>query len=181
MRFFSPMIRRTPAEYHAAARSSAGDSWGSGPRSGYARSVRLHRILVLAMVAGGLLTSCTKAVRRCHELMSSAQETVKGVDSKDTESVQKSLVAVDMAFRACDEAGRNTEKAELQQAKNELKVHLDSLVQRANRPAAKKRSPDEVAGLVANGDPDCPKGQAYKDRESKREIKCIGALPIDMS
>jgi hypothetical protein len=113
--------------------------------------------------------------------MTSAQDVVKIVDAKDASSVEKSLVAVDMALTACQEAKRNTEVAELQQAKNELRAHLDSLERRANRPAAKKRTPEEIAELAANGDPDCPKGQAYKDKDSKKEIKCTGALPIDMS
>jgi hypothetical protein len=152
-----------------------------GGSPGYAVLVRLKRALVLAVIFGGASSACTKAVRRCHELMGSAQEIVKNVDAKDTASVEKSLVAVDMALTACEEAGRNTERAELLQAKNELRVHLDSLEHRANRPAAKQRTPDEIAALVANGDPDCPKGQAYKDNDSKKEIKCTGVLPIDMS
>ena len=113
--------------------------------------------------------------------MGSAQETVKAVDAKDLSSVERSLVAVDMALTACQEAKRNTEAAELQQAKNELRAHLDSLERRANRPAAKKRSPEEIAALVTNGDPECPKGQYYKDKDSKKEIKCTGVLPVDMN
>ena len=113
--------------------------------------------------------------------MSSAQEVVKSVDAKDKASVEKSLIAVDMALTACQEAGRNTERDELIQAKNELKAHLDSLERRANRPPPKKRTPEELAGLAANGDPECPKGQAYKDPDSKKEIKCTGALPVDMN
>jgi hypothetical protein len=143
--------------------------------------VRLKPALVTTILFGTLSTGCTKEVRRCHELMSSAQEVVKAVDAKDTASVQKSLVAVDMALAACTEAKRNTEVAELQQAKNELRVHLDSLERRANRPAAKKRTAEEIAALVTNGDPECPKGQYYKDKDSKKEIKCTGLLPVDMS
>lgn len=113
--------------------------------------------------------------------MSNAQDIVKSVDAKDMASVEKSLVAVDMALTACEEAKRFTERDELLQAKNELKAHLDSLERRANRPAAKKRTPEEIAALVKDGDPECPKGQYYKDKDSKKEIKCTGALPIDMS
>jgi len=113
--------------------------------------------------------------------MGSAQEIVKAVDAKDASSVEKSLVAVDMAVTACQEAKRNTEVAELQQAKNELRAHLDSLERRANRPVAKKRTAEEIAALVTTGDPECPKGQYYKDKDSKKEIKCTGALPVDMS
>lgn len=112
--------------------------------------------------------------------MGSAQETVKAVDAKDASTVEKSLVAVDMALTACQEAKRNTEVAELQQAKNELRAHLDALERRANRPAAKKRTPEEIAALVTSGDPECPKGQYYKDKDSKKEIKCTGVLPVDM-
>jgi hypothetical protein len=113
--------------------------------------------------------------------MTSAQEIVKNVDAKDAASVEKSLVAVDLAQTACEQAGRNTERDELLRAKNELRAHLDSLERRANRPPPKKRTPEEIARIAAEGDPDCPKGQAYKDKDSKKEIKCIGALPVDMS
>lgn len=140
-----------------------------------------NRALAAAAVLSGLSASCSKAVRHCHELMTSAQEIVKNVDAKDADSVQKSLVAVDMALTACKEAGRNTERDELIQAENELKAHLESLRERANRQPAKKRSPEELAALVANGDPDCPKGQAYKDKDSKKEIRCTGVLPVDMN
>jgi hypothetical protein len=113
--------------------------------------------------------------------MTSAQDIVKNVDARDKTSVEKSLVAVDMALTACEQAGRNTERDELARAKNELRAHLDSLDRRANRPPPKTRTPEEIAQLVANGDPDCPKGQAYKDKDSKKEIRCIGALPVDMN
>jgi hypothetical protein len=154
---------------------------GSYEAPGYAVRVRLKRAFVAAAVLGALASSCTKEVRRCHDLMGSAQETVKAVDAKDSSSVEKSLVAVDMALTACREAKRNTEVAELQQAKNELRAHLDALERRANRPATKKRTPEEIAALVTSGDPECPKGQYYKDKDSKKEIKCTGALPVDMS
>lgn len=112
--------------------------------------------------------------------MTSAQEVVKNVDAKDTASVERSLVAVDMALTACEQAGRTTERDELVQAKNELRAHLESLERRANRTPVKKRTPEEIAALVEKGDPDCPKGQAYKDKDSKKEIRCTGSLPIDM-
>src|SRR5947207_5046716 len=98
-----------------------------------------YRAFLWAGLAACLCLSCTKAVRRCHELMTSAQDIVKNVDARDKTSVEKSLVAVDMALTACEQAGRNTERDELARAKNELRAHLDSLERRANRPPPKTR------------------------------------------
>src|SRR5688572_11812357 len=94
MRFFSPRRRLTPQRI-MVDRVLPSEILGLAPVPGYAVPVRLKPALVAAILVGPLSAGCTKEVRRCHELMSSAQDVVKAVDAKDTASVQKSLVAVD--------------------------------------------------------------------------------------
>ena len=126
--------------------------------------------------------ACESAeTKLCHSLMGSAQEIVKGVDAKDLVSVQKSLDAVEAARAACDKAGRTGERDELQKAKNELSGHADFLKRKAARPPArKKHTPEELASIALHGDPDCPKGQAYKEDGSGKEIRCTGPELADM-
>jgi hypothetical protein len=126
-------------------------------------------------------TSCSEETRKCHALMTTAQGIVNGVDSKDISSVEHSLSAVESALAACQAAGRATEVDELTRAKNELAAHRDYLSRKANEPKRRKRTDEELAELVRHGDPDCPKGQMYKDATTRKDIRCTGAEPVDMA
>ena len=113
--------------------------------------------------------------------MATAQDIVKKVDAKDLSSVQQSLDAVELARAACDKAGRTGERDELLKAKNELAGHADYLKRKAARPPPRrKRTPVEFAQIALHGDPNCPKGQAYKEEGSNKEIKCVGLELADM-
>lgn len=113
--------------------------------------------------------------------MATAQEIVKKVDAKDLSSVEQSLAAVVAAQAACDKAGRTGERDELTKAKNELSGHADYLKRKAARPPPrKKRTPEELAEIALHGDPSCPKGQAYREDGSNKEIRCVGPQPADM-
>lgn len=112
--------------------------------------------------------------------MTTAQGIVNKVDAKQQSSVEESLAAVETARAACDEAGRTTERDELVRAKNELQAHLDYLKRKASEPQIEKLTPDQIAALVKNGDPSCPKGQAYK-RSPTQEIRCTGPQIVDMN
>jgi len=112
--------------------------------------------------------------------MTTAQGIVNNVDAKQELSVENSLAAVEAARAACDEAGRTTERDELVRAKNELQAHLDYLKRKATEPKVEKLTPDQIAALVKNGDPSCPKGQAYK-RSPTQEIRCTGPQIVDMN
>jgi len=119
--------------------------------------------------------------KRCLALMGTAQEIVKQVDAKDLASVEKSLAAVETAHAACDKAGRTGERDELSKARNELAGHALFMKQKAARPPPrKKHTQEELAEIALHGDPNCPKGQAYKEEGSNKEIRCVGAELADM-
>jgi hypothetical protein len=135
-----------------------------------------------ACLASLVCLACqSEDTKRCLSLMASAQEIVKKVDAKDLASVEESLAAVEGARGACDKAGRTGERDELTKARNELAGHADFMKQKAARPLArKKRTPEELAEIALHGDPNCPKGQAYKEEGSNKEIRCSGPQPADM-
>lgn len=123
---------------------------------------------------------CDPDVKRCHELMTSAQAIVAQVDSKSIPSLEQSLAAVSEAHAACEKAKLGTEREQLLKAKNELSAQLNLREQRANRRKLQAPNADELARLVKSGDPACPKGQAYKPKGSKDEVRCTGPQIADM-
>jgi hypothetical protein len=127
------------------------------------------------------LVACDAETRKCHELMTSAQAVVTSVDSKSMASVQQSLTAVSEAHAACEKAKAGAEREQLLKAKHELSAQLKLLEQRANRKKLQAPTPDELAQLVKNGDPECPKGQAYKPKDSKDEVRCTGPQLVEMN
>jgi hypothetical protein len=126
------------------------------------------------------LSGCDADASRCHDLMQRAQPIVNQVDSKSIPSLQQSLAVVTEAHAACDKAKLGTEREALLKAKHEISAQLNLLEQRANRKKLQAPSPDELARLVKNGDPSCPKGQAYKPKGSKDEVRCAGPQLADM-
>jgi hypothetical protein len=140
------------------------------------RSIAIGSLLVLL----GTLACQSEETKRCHATMTSAQEIVKNVDAKDLSSVEKSLAAVEGALDACTRAGRTAEKDELLRAKNELSGHAEYLKKKASNPARPKVSPEQLAAYEKSGDPNCPKGQAYRQEQSGKEIRCTGPQTIDM-
>jgi hypothetical protein len=131
------------------------------------------------MIALGLV-GCDPEAKKCHELMTSAQALVTAVDSKSIPSLQQSLSAVSDAYAACEKAKLGTEREQLLKAKNEISAQLNLLEQRANRKKLQAPNADELARLVKGGDPACPKGQAYKPKGSKDEVRCVGPQIADM-
>ncbi|HVY29158.1 MAG TPA: hypothetical protein VHB79_21515 [Polyangiaceae bacterium] len=132
-------------------------------------------------VAALYLAGCDPEAKQCHELMTSAQGIVNQVDSKSIPSLEQSLSAVSAAHAACDKAKLGTEREQLLKAKNELSAQLNLLKQRASRKKFQAPTPEELAQLVKSGDPNCPKGQAYKPKDSKSEIRCVGPQLADMN
>src|SRR3954463_10087015 len=127
------------------------------------------------------LVACDPEAKLCHERMASAQALVTQVESKSVSSVQQSLTAVSEAHAACEKAKAGTEREQLLKAKHELSAQLNLLEQRANRKKLQAPTPDELAQLVKNGDPTCPKGQAYRPKDRKEEVRCTGPQLADMS
>jgi hypothetical protein len=126
------------------------------------------------------LSGCDKEASRCHDLMQRAQPIVSQVDSKSIPSLEQSLALVTEAHAACDQAKLGTEREQLLKAKHEISAQLNLLEQRANRKKLKAPTTEELARLVKEGDPSCPKGQAYKPKDSKSEVRCSGPQLVSM-
>lgn len=136
------------------------------------------RALVLLATTGALLGGCTEETRICRSERDRAQEVVKALDPKSTESLSNAVRALDSAISACQKASMGADHEKLVQAKNEIGAHLALLEKRAKRK--KTPSKEELARLEREGDPTCPKGQGYKHAGTK-EIKCTGPQLVDMS
>lgn len=127
------------------------------------------------------LAACDREASSCHERMNGAQSIVARVDGKSATSVQTSLAAVEEAYAACERAKLGPEREQLLKAKNELTAQLELLERRARRKKQVAPSADELARLAKSGDPTCPKGQAYKPRDSPSEIRCTGPQIVEMN
>jgi hypothetical protein len=134
-------------------------------------------LLAAAWLGLGCESPETKA---CLGSYASAQELVKGIDAKSRESVEKSLAAVEAALSSCRTAKRHGEVDQLLPVKNQLTAQVGALERRAARSARKKPTPDELRRLEKDGDPNCPKGQAYRP-EGAKEIRCTGPQLAEMS
>ena len=148
---------------------------------GVSRAMTVLRRIPAVLALAAILAGCSAETRRCHELMTSAQALVTNVNAKDRASVAGSLAAVEAARAACEKAGRQTEYDELLGARNQLKAHLDYLERKSREPPPKKVTPEELATFLAHGDPSCPRGQAYRPRDSQKEVRCTGPQIADMS
>jgi hypothetical protein len=126
------------------------------------------------------VVGCNREAHLCHERMASAQALVTQVDAKSVSSLSASLAAVEAAHSACEQAKLGSEREQLLKAKNELAAQLELLEARARRKKLSAPTPEELARLAKSGDPACPKGQAYKPKESKHEIRCTGPQLADM-
>lgn len=125
-------------------------------------------------------SGCDRDASACHDRMTAAQAIVAKVDPKSTASLKESLQAVSEAHALCEKAKLGAEREQLQSAKNQLIGQLDLLEQRAARKKLQAPTGAELEALVKNGDPACPKGQAYKPKDSKNEVRCTGPQLADM-
>jgi hypothetical protein len=130
-----------------------------------------------ALVAALSALGCSQESSLCRSERDRAQEIVKALDSKSTESLGNAVRALSSAITACEKASMGAEREKLVQAKNEIAAHLSLLEKRAKRKKA--ATPEELRRLEREGDPTCPKGQGYKQAGSK-EIKCTGPQLVDL-
>jgi hypothetical protein len=86
---------------------------------------------------------------------------------------------VNAAIKACESENKSGEVKELKAAQQKIGAHYEYLKSRP--PKRVELTPEELETLHKKGDPDCPKGMAYKHRQSKEEVRCIGPLPANMS
>jgi hypothetical protein len=104
------------------------------------------------------------------------------VESEDLASVTGSVAAVEAARGTCLAADRDAEAEELAKAFEQLTSHRDRMLRRAEMLEQRTRiSPEELARIVEDGDPKCPRGQGYLHEKSGKRIVCVGPQPVDMN
>jgi hypothetical protein len=126
-----------------------------------------------------MLAACQgPKTKECLRQVGEASHASKELDAKSTSSVESDLKVVESAIDACKTADRDDEVAQLEKARVALKAHLERL-RKAEEPANQPISDEQLAELVAKGDPHCPKGQAYK--HAGKEVRCTGPQLVDMT
>lgn len=141
--------------------------------------MRGMRCLGLAALSLFVTLGCVEE-RKCRSEMASAQEIVNGLDSKSPESLKQSLAALDGAIAQCEKAKLGAERGKLLEARNQIGAHLDLLERKAARKKGPALTVAELEQVQKEGDPSCPKGQAYKHAGVDKEIKCTGPQLVDM-
>lgn len=132
----------------------------------------------VCLLCGGCDSQQTKV---CHEKMTEAQNAVNTVESDSVDSLTRSIQLVELAESACKAAGRQGEGEQLAQARSRLSGHRVLVEERdARRKEKESLSPVLLDKLAREGDPNCPRGQAYQHKASGKEIRCTGAQPIEM-
>jgi hypothetical protein len=146
--------------------------------------LRAMRVQVrFSWLAGVLLAAGCRGpeAKRCLAEFDSAQAVVMQVQANELDSVEGSVKAVDGALEACRVAGRSSEVAELEKAHKMLSTHLERLREHLARPKQEAVSAEEIARRAKEGDPGCPRGQAYVHKQSKTNIRCTGPVPVEMT
>lgn len=139
--------------------------------------------LTLGLSLLGPAAACkTPADEACLEQFASAQNVVLAVRAEDLASVTGSVAAVEEARAACVAAGRSAEAEELEGALGQLVSHRDRLLRRNEMLERRTQiSPEELARVLRDGDPGCPRGQGYLHQQSGKRVVCVGPQPVDMS
>jgi hypothetical protein len=119
--------------------------------------------------------------RKCHDEMTTAQGVVSEIDSHSLDSLHAAIAPLDTALDACEKAKLGEEHGKLLEAKHQITAQIDLLERKALRKSGPVLSAADLERLQAEGDPSCPKGQAYKHAGVDKEIRCTGAQLIDMS
>jgi hypothetical protein len=120
--------------------------------------------------------------RACTDQFARAQDVVLKIDAEDLASVSGSVAAVDEAIRTCTTARRQGDVDELEKARLQLSQHRDRLVRHEEMLEHRTEvSPEELARLIKEGDPKCPRGQGYMHGKSGKRIVCVGPQPVDMN
>lgn len=131
--------------------------------------------LCLALAATGCLDE-----RKCHEQMTAAQGVVSKIDSHSLDSLKGALPSVDSALDACEKAKLGEEHGKLLEAKHQITAQIELLERKAAHKSGPTLSAADLERVEKEGDPSCPKGQAYKHAGADKEIRCTGPQLIDM-
>jgi hypothetical protein len=132
-------------------------------------------LAVLVLATSGCLDE-----KRCHDEMTKAQGVVSGVDGHSLDSLHAAVPALDTALDACEKAKLGAEHEKLLDAKNQVTAQIALLERKASKKGGVALTVAELEQLQKDGDPSCPKGQAYKHAGVDKEIRCTGPQLIDM-
>jgi hypothetical protein len=138
---------------------------------------RWSSLFLLSALLLGCESSETKG---CLAAYARAQELVKAIDAKSKDSVHECLAGVELALASCRKAQRHGEVDQLVPVKNQLVAQRGALERRAARGNRKLPSAEELQRLEKEGDPTCPRGQAYRP-EGAKEIRCTGPQLAEMT
>ena len=130
-------------------------------------------------VTVSLLLGCQDE-RACREELTKAQGVVSGIDSKSIDSLKGAVGALEPAIAACEKAKLGEERSKLVEAKNQIGAQLDLLERKAARKKGPALSVADLEKVQKDGDPSCPKGQAYRHAGVEKEIRCTGLQLVDM-
>lgn len=143
-------------------------------------SLHVPRLLLLA----GLWThlgcesedakACRDSYMKTHALLAG----LEAKESKELGDVQPVLEAVESTIPLCKKANLHKEVAELEKVQRTLQSNANQL---RNYMPRKELSPEELDKLVKDGDPNCPKGQAYFYRKTGKQVKCIGPQVVSFT
>ena len=163
------------------AGSTWGKPWGSGQNRCTSGNGTRRPQCFIVLLATLLSVSCkSESVRNCQQQFQNAQIVVQNL-SGSPEGLDASIAAVNIALGACRAAEREREVEQLQLAHNSLSEHVETVRRLAGRPKHPKLNASEVSELLKHGDPQCPKGMAYKIEGNDRQVSCTGLQPIRMN
>jgi hypothetical protein len=147
-----------------------------------ASTMRTHHA-VPGVICVALSIGCNSSeTKECHQKMVAAQNVVNTVESSSVDSLTRSIQMIRLAESSCKQAGRDSEVKELSAGRERLEAHLVLVEQRAERKKTREAlTPEQLEQLVRDGDPNCPKGQARRDKATNKEIRCIGPQPVEMN
>jgi hypothetical protein len=140
----------------------------------------MMRSLSLAVALLVFGTSGCLDEKRCHDEMTKTQGVVSNIDSHSLDSLRGALPPLQTALDACEKAKLGAEHGNLLEAKNKITAQIALLERKAARKLDAPLSVADLERLQKDGDPSCPKGQAYKHSGVDKEIKCTGPQLVDM-
>lgn len=148
-------------------------------RGGAVLVSRLTRaVLVPPLICLGSVGCESSDAKQCRAQYLATHALMQSVDVDDFESVEKGLVTVKATTEACTAAALHEELDQLRKVQSKLQASADYL---HTHGKPRKLTEEERAKLLKEGDPSCPKGQAYKPKGSEEQIRCTGPKLSDLN
>lgn len=151
---------------------------GSWPNASRIRAKNLG--VGVALLAFGAIGCESKEVKSCHAAMQVSQELLLVMDQGSREAVESTLAAVKSAHRACTQAELRGEVKDTQEAIRNLENLLEMHTARVTKVKPAAPSAEQIQKLAKEGDPNCPRGQAYQEGTPPVMIRCTGAVLVEM-